>query len=477
MKNKTQTQELSLFGSDGEALFDFKPSTPKVAPQQPPKVFHPDKKITDFGEKIGGARKDRIAEMVDYLSLPDDELTNKVLTTTKSKLFNFNLKELASRGYNNEVLTFLWSAMHVAENKPRKNYGHFLKNWLDDTTSLYKRCLKAIREPEKKSSYLYNEHFPKDRDLCYGYEPVDEVYDTYMAIGGYKSGKDIGDARLFRSYSMNGEDNFWYLKGAGKYSDFFEEFDDAVNSLLDFANDRADRGINVNNTGKKKQRHVKLACWHSRTTDKYWIAPKDDKYIHLKEDIKSFNDGFKYIEDHQDELQALYNEKKPFGIPLTVWYREENPANFWIGPEKITGSIRKLYECARQHPDKIFKIAYRNTWKRSLNGYSGYEMIDMFNNAGVVPENIQFSKEWYDTGRLKGIKKSIEAKMKLNAMPVNHPSVPMTESRWHHDGEIKAREDMIPDEPHSFLGPQGIHGQSNSIDKEENLHNRGGIKL
>lgn len=70
-----------------------------------------------------------------------------------------------------------------------------------------------------------------------------------------------------------------------------------------------------------------------------------------------------------------------------------------ISPEDITESIRKLYECARKHPDSDFCIAYRNTSERSLNGYTGYEMIDMFLAAGPIPSNIVVSEEWYKTGR------------------------------------------------------------------------------
>ena len=42
----------------------------------------------------------------------------------------------------------------------------------------------------------------------------------------------------------------------------------------------------------------------------------------------------------------------------------------------------------------------RNTTQRSLNGYTGLEMIEMFNAAGTIPSNVVFSKEWFDTGKL-----------------------------------------------------------------------------
>ena len=69
-----------------------------------------------------------------------------------------------------------------------------------------------------------------------------------------------------------------------------------------------------------------------------------------------------------------------------------------IPPERITDSIRKMYLCARQNPDKQFKVAYRNTYTRSLNGYTGIEMIRMFLDAGPVPDNVWFSEEWKQTG-------------------------------------------------------------------------------
>ena len=71
-------------------------------------------------------------------------------------------------------------------------------------------------------------------------------------------------------------------------------------------------------------------------------------------------------------------------------------------PEKdIEQNITKLYEVARQNPEKSFCVAYRNVDHTSLNGYTGIEMMTMFINAGReaggIPENIVFSEEWAKT--------------------------------------------------------------------------------
>jgi hypothetical protein len=55
-----------------------------------------------------------------------------------------------------------------------------------------------------------------------------------------------------------------------------------------------------------------------------------------------------------------------------------------------------------ENPNKQFKVAYRNTTETSLNGYTGLEMINMFNSAGKIPSNIIFSKEWVSTGKFNG---------------------------------------------------------------------------
>jgi hypothetical protein len=56
-----------------------------------------------------------------------------------------------------------------------------------------------------------------------------------------------------------------------------------------------------------------------------------------------------------------------------------------------------MYEVARQNPDKQFKVAYTNGLNEAtLNGYTGAEMIKMFKDAGLIPSNVIFSKNWTD---------------------------------------------------------------------------------
>ena len=87
-----------------------------------------------------------------------------------------------------------------------------------------------------------------------------------------------------------------------------------------------------------------------------------------------------------------------YALPTKDLRVRDNNGYRSIAPQQIKASIRRLYATARQRPELQFKIAYRNTYKRSLNGYTGFEMIRMFVDAGSIPDNIVVSKEWFDTG-------------------------------------------------------------------------------
>ena len=107
----------------------------------------------------------------------------------------------------------------------------------------------------------------------------------------------------------------------------------------------------------------------------------------------------------REQFGAIYGQGQglqgnSYALPTKDIRVKENRGLRSISKEDIVESIKKLYETARQHQVKMFKIAYRNTHSASLNGYTGLEMIDMFLEAGPIPDNIIFSQEWINTGKL-----------------------------------------------------------------------------
>ena len=110
--------------------------------------------------------------------------------------------------------------------------------------------------------------------------------------------------------------------------------------------------------------------------------------------IAKINFGAKY-----GKGEGLYGNS--YALPTKDLRIKINNGYRSISTEDITNSIKDLYEVANEHTNKYFCVAYRNTIIKSLNGYSGLEMIEMFNNAGDIPSNIIFSEEWFDTEKLK----------------------------------------------------------------------------
>ena len=107
----------------------------------------------------------------------------------------------------------------------------------------------------------------------------------------------------------------------------------------------------------------------------------------------------------KEQFGAIYGQGEglqgnAYALPTKDLRVKENNGFKSISFEQIVKNIQRLYEVARKNPNKQFKIGYRNTIDKSLNGYTGLEMIEMFNQAGEIPSNIVFSKEWIDTGKI-----------------------------------------------------------------------------
>ena len=103
----------------------------------------------------------------------------------------------------------------------------------------------------------------------------------------------------------------------------------------------------------------------------------------------------------REKFGAIYGQGEglqghAYALPTKDLRVKENNGYRSISKEQIIENIKRMYECAKTHPNLDFKIAYRNVIEKSLNGYTGIEMIKMFDEAGNIPENIWFSREWWE---------------------------------------------------------------------------------
>ena len=113
------------------------------------------------------------------------------------------------------------------------------------------------------------------------------------------------------------------------------------------------------------------------------------------------------IEQKENMANTISKSGKAYGIQTVT----KPGAKKSLSKEEIIENIKKFYIYANNNPNKTFKIAYRNIGNQiSLNGYSGDDMLKMFIESGNIPNNVYFSKEWYDSklnnsNKIKGLTK------------------------------------------------------------------------
>ena len=129
----------------------------------------------------------------------------------------------------------------------------------------------------------------------------------------------------------------------------------------------------------------------------------------------------------KDKFGAIYGQGEglqgnAYALPTKDLRVKENRGLRSISAEQITKNIKKMYDVARQNPSKKFKVAYTHDLnKTSLNGYTGAEMIKMFKDAGPIPSNVIFSKNWTD--HWNEVKSNTE-NTKKEESTVENPSFP-----------------------------------------------------
>lgn len=92
-------------------------------------------------------------------------------------------------------------------------------------------------------------------------------------------------------------------------------------------------------------------------------------------------------------LKAGYTEPK-----TGIVYDKEGYLS--VSPEQISDNIDELYKVAKENPEKFFLITYQyQTWpngsqKKSLNGYTSQEILELFTLNKEIPSNIVFHESY-----------------------------------------------------------------------------------
>lgn len=317
-------------------------------------------KIGDVGEKIGGAKKDRIKEYAQKIKNIDSDKSSFLKEIAKlpiSKIFNFPYDKLRSEGLSNELISMLQTIRKIIPSKPRTKYK--LERWASNVFYLYRFSLEVV-----SSGKDFQQKFLDGANNING---ISALYRAYIELGGYDSHLDTGMAGLEELGESAGrydkEGNWislkgqWWLKNAGKHSGIYKTLDEAKTALRKFASENS-------RTNDKSQTEFSV---YSRIKEgDFFITVKGKPNVVVESGFKTSKEAFNYIKEHYDELVSKYTSIKN---DTSVNFRENR---------KRTG---KDWRDGKDITAEEFKDTFGFRGVEFGNWTSQKERQDMINNA------------------------------------------------------------------------------------------------
>jgi hypothetical protein len=259
----------------------------------------PTEKIEDFGEKIGGARKD-LAQ--DYLSRIDKVSEGEMESLPLSKSFpRPDFVELVKAGILTENvamrLSFLYDNIPA---KPRRAYA--IKSWAKKVRATKDVVGRAIKGEDVEA------------DIAPAILLAGQRYDDYAALRE-ALGFPKNEANT-KGYSIEkAGDAYWVVKGRRILKRTVGE--NRIKEAIDFVKSE------INKEGGKTKSPIEFAVYGYRDGNAYrgyFVAKKGKADIPLTDTFKTANEAREYLYKNRAELEEKWKS-------LTVKYDERNESN------------------------------------------------------------------------------------------------------------------------------------------------------
>ena len=281
-------------------------------------------RIEDVGEKIGDARKDVWKEIIARIKNKKQGIEEALKKSSAGKLFSslFDEKELLESGVSNEVVTFISAVKGSLGTNPRSLSK--LKMWINKVLHQYDMCEQALENWESVKKKI---------DEWKYYSQPFYMYRAAMAVGGYESGRDVGNAELWQiadgysdGKSVAGQ---WCVRKAGAYDGIYKTYEEAAEALKKFA------GENAAVDGKGKRKEVKLVIYKRRTDGTMFIAPEGKPDVIIQDGFKTLYEASAYKKEHYAEMQERYRTLMD-GIKPKFNENRERKGRDWRGGKDVS---------------------------------------------------------------------------------------------------------------------------------------------
>lgn len=260
-------------------------------------------KIEDFGEKIGGARKDLYAykrEIEASNALTDDEIADKSL----SEVFPIpRYDKLLKDGTAPEAVAMIRAIRDSLPEKPKKAES-YKKAVYAQSIKAAKGLVSRILDDDGFALSLVHEHS--------GDEFLDKVIkkaELYLALGHDVSLADCtirrGTFTVVRGEKLPNPERLWVIESKKlRTIGYGELYDDAVD---DFKREMANR----ERQDKPKSATKFDAYYYKRNRNEIFVGKKVGReYVKLAGPFENGKEAGRYIREHRDELEARWQAYK-----------------------------------------------------------------------------------------------------------------------------------------------------------------------
>ena len=237
-------------------------------------------KIEDFGEKIGGAKKDLFAH---YLSQMKEIRREDIIAQPLRKIFPPpNYKALMEEGRlsqdNAILLRYLYDSI---PNKPRTRYR--LSTWVDEVTRIIGLAETVLLSPTSQNrlaEYMQEHH---SRPL--------QIFSEVMRAAGFPMQDfNMGSYGVRQNY-----DYTYYITKSHYIIRDRLTLAEVVEQIREFTAPR-----------QRVAAKTKFNVYRNRGTGNIYITPEGKSNIILKENFASGTEAWEYIKTHQDVLEQIW---------------------------------------------------------------------------------------------------------------------------------------------------------------------------
>lgn len=263
--------------------------------------------ITDFGEKIGGAKKDLWTGFKDDLAaVPDDDIASQPL----SKVWPApDYQALIESGTSPDVVAFIRAARDEIPAKPR--VGYKVKGWASKVKTLRGLALDMISG--KTTMKDVQAQMEKAGAISSSMQGFMGRVELYQAFG---HGKSLEGIRMsWQHYTLyRGQQNvsMWVVEQDAKataWSNFPREL--ATGKTKEEAIESFRKAYEKLGADKEAKKGVQFDIIHYRGQDGYWISKKLGRnHVKVHGPLATVKEAREYRDQHQAELVAKLEKIK-----------------------------------------------------------------------------------------------------------------------------------------------------------------------